>query len=211
MLHENRLLQQAQALAGQAAADMTERANRVRDLRRLSGQQFSNTIWAWGITNHGLGQHFASQNNAAHMGVRLRGQALPLLSPDDEPEYVRRNFVRRHRRFRQLLEMGMRRFRFHAERDAWRRNVGAVGLPPADVPTQQTEQAEMQAWRQLLAQAAEDVLHEHQPPGHEDRADTGGASTEQLRLLRICAETGGPMDIQAADIRQMADCSIRHN
>jgi len=210
VLHEHRLLHQAQTLAGQAAADMTERANRVRDLRRLCGQHFSNTIRAWHrITSYGLAHRFASQSNSVHLGVRLRGQALALLSPDDEPEYARRNYLRRHRRFQRLLGMGLCRFRFHAERNAWRGHFGAVSLPAAGAATQQAETAELRAWRQLLARAAEDVLHEHdRPQGHGDRADTGGASAEQLRLLRICAETGGPADVQTADIQGMVDCQV---
>ena len=212
MLYENVLLHQAQALAGLAAADMTARAGRVRDLRRMAGLHFSRTTRPWrGMTNGSLSHRFTSQSCAIHFGMQLHGQALAMLSPDDEPEYARRNFWRCYRRFQRLLDMGMRRFRFHAERDAWRAHFGAVSLPAADAATQQTERAERRAWRLLLAQAAGEVLHElDRPVGHGDRADTGGASADQLRLLRICAETGGPMDVQTADIRQMADCSVRH-
>lgn len=210
MLYENILLHQAQALAGLAAADMTARAGRVRDLRRMAGLHFRGPTRPWhGMTNHSLNHRFASQDCAVHLGIQLHGQALAMLSPDDEPEYARRNFLRRYRRFQRLLDMCMRRFRFHAERDAWRAHDGAVSLPAADAATQQTEQTERSAWRLLLAQAAEEVLHEHdRPVGHGDRADTGGASADQLRLLRICAETGGATDIRSTDIQRMAECSV---
>jgi len=210
MLYENILLHQAQALAGLAAADMTARAGRVRDLRRMAGLHFRGTTRPWhGMTNHSLSHRFASQSDAIHLGIQLHGQALAMLSPDDEPEYARRNFRRRYRRFQQLLDMCMRRFRFHAERDAWRAHAGEMRLSAADATTQQAEQRERSAWRLLLAQAAGEVLHEHdRPVGHGDRADTGGASADQLRLLRICAETGGAADIRSTDIQQMARCAV---
>jgi len=209
-LHEDSLAEPAEKLQGQQAEVMRERAARVRDLRELGGFVNGDELNPRaGITNEQLRRRFSSNPNSLEAGKMLYDEMLhrmPTASAREDATDARNHFVHRWNNFRlRLLPMAWDHFRFQTQRESWRRCKGPVGLPRASREETDKEMDEMREWRRLLAEAARGALHEHdRPVGHHERADTGGATEDQLRLLRICAETGPRQALDGGDIRAMA-------
>ena len=91
-----------------------------------------------------------------------------------------------------MLDALLARARYHATRRMWEeRPAGAQArIQPRPQVIAAAEDEEATGFRMLLALTAQETLNDAAGTGHPTRADAAGATADELRLLRICAEVG---------------------
>lgn len=181
-----------------AAADLGEAATKVADLVRILGlppiptrldRRFTQTQ-VWSRT-----QAAQERTGLAHILQTREQQQLEPLRERSSAEEAREHFQRRYAAFRRVLDAVMERARQQAEQEMWeyRPAEARVRLPPQPRVMEEAAALEGRQIRLTLALQAKEALEDERPDGDPRRADEAGATADELRLLRICAELGNAM------------------
>jgi len=134
--------------------------------------------------------HDSARLAAAHAVHRDEQPQLETAATD--ADYAHTNYQRRLALFRRVLDALLARARYHATRRMWEeRPAGAQArIQPRPQVIAAAEDEEATGFRMLLALTAQETLNDAAGTGHPTRADAAGATADELRLLRICAEVG---------------------